>query len=361
MRHVSQKLKIVTIPLAELVMAFYPRHAVDSQHVANLVQAIHAGCQLPPVVADRASKRITDGRNRRLAAVRVDLKRRCTMSPKSKIVTMPLAELVEDMAFYPRHAVDSQHVANLVQAIHAGCQLPPVVADRESKRITDGWHRTRAYCHALGPDASIEVEIVPYPDEASMKLDAAAHNASHGRRLDAIDRMRCVVMLRIGIQRYADRLGPERARGEGVEVGCSAGTHQPAANGNITGTSTIALKRCVGHLADTRLTREQAEVHQSLPGTSFLLVARQLRRALETAMVDLSDEKLVEELKALNSPLRKRCSEVLVNSGTARHGMARLGMAGEAGPGGAGRGLARRGDGEAGVAGKAWPGVARPG
>ncbi len=224
------------------------------------------------------------------------------MSPKSKIVTMPLAELV--MAFYPRHAVDSQHVANLVQAIHAGCQLPPVVADRASKRITDGWHRTRAYCHALGPDASIEVELVPYPDEASMKLDAAARNAAHGRRLDAIDRMRCVVMLRasgfndtqIGL---ALNVPAEKVSRLVVRL-----ARAPAgSNGNITGTSTIALKRCVGHLADTKLTREQAEVHQSLPGTSFLLVARQLRRALETAMVDLSDEKLVEELKALNGAL----------------------------------------------------------
>jgi hypothetical protein len=74
--------------------------------------------------------------------------------------------------------------------------------------------------------------------------------------------------------------------------------------GTITGTNKIAIKRPVNWMAGTTFTPEQAKVHQSLPGTSFLLVARQLKGALEQRMIDPDDEKLITELELLGRAIR---------------------------------------------------------
>src|SRR4030067_3629137 len=92
---------------------------------------------------------------------------------KSVTKSLPLAELIEDMDFYPRHAVDSVHVANLVAALESGAILPPIVADKNSKRITGSWHRCRAYRRFLGDDCVIDAELVNYKSDAEMKYDAA--------------------------------------------------------------------------------------------------------------------------------------------------------------------------------------------
>ena len=52
--------------LSELVLDFdlYPRGGVDSHHVTEIAAAIEAGTSVPPIVIDKASKRIVDGVHR---------------------------------------------------------------------------------------------------------------------------------------------------------------------------------------------------------------------------------------------------------------------------------------------------------
>lgn len=225
----------------------------------------------------------------------------------STIKTLPLAQLVEDLDFYPRHAVDGSHVQALVFALESGATLPPIRADRKSKRITDGWHRGRAYRRFLGPEATVDVELVNYPTEAAMKLDAAQCNAAHGRRLDAMDRTRCVVMLResgFNDVQIATALQLPEKRIKKLSIKVATG---PKTSGQtVPGTSSIALKRSVAHLAGTRLTKDQAAAHAILPGTSFLLTAKQLCAALEQNMINLEDERLVEQLVALRTLLMEK-------------------------------------------------------
>jgi hypothetical protein len=222
-------------------------------------------------------------------------------------VTIPLAELVEDMDLYPRHAVDPVHVQSLVHALNAGATFPPIVADRTSKRITDGWHRARAYQRVLGRNASVDVELVPYESEAAMLVDAVARNAAHGRRLDAMDRTRCVMMLRkrgcTDMQIALAMQIPEKQ----VEKYVVRVAKAPKSSGQtVPGTNTIVLKRSVAHLAGSTLSRNQAEVHAKLPGTSFLLVADQLLQGLLADMVNLSDERLRSKLEALRDALLEK-------------------------------------------------------
>jgi len=220
--------------------------------------------------------------------------------------TIPLCDLVEDLELYPRHAVDDSNVAALAMALQSGATLPPIVADKKSKRIVDGWHRVRAYRRVLGPKAVVDVELRSYPDEASIVLDAVALNSAHGRRLDVIDQTRAVVMLeRHGVVPVriaaAMHVPEERITKLSLRV---AQARRPG-EGTVPGTKTVTLKRPVAHMEGRTLTDEQVRVHGMLPGTSFLLITRQLRAALSAGMVDLTDDKLVAELKGLKAVLEE--------------------------------------------------------
>lgn len=227
-------------------------------------------------------------------------------SKKPHITTMPISALVEDMDVYPRHAVDGTHVQTLMLALESGAQLPPIVADKKSKRIADGWHRARAYTRLHGPTATADVELIDYASEADMIFDAVQRNSRHGRKLDVIDQTRSIIMLeRNGISRVriavALHVPEKRVEKLAIKV---AETRSPV-DGNVPGTKRITLKRSVSHLRGSVLTKEQAEAHKSMPGTSFLLVARQLTKALQTGLVDLGDERLVAQLRTLASAIGK--------------------------------------------------------
>ena len=221
-----------------------------------------------------------------------------------KIVTMPLCELVEDLEIYPRHAVDDSHVQALALALEAGCELPPIIADARSKRIADGWHRYRAHKRVYGPTGTIAVELRNYANEAAMVEDAVGLNAAHGRRLDSMDQTRAVVMLEkydVPIDRIALLMHVPAMRVEKLRVRVARATVPCEAT--IPGTKKITLKRSMSHLQGETLTREQAEAHDSMPGTSFLLLARQLKTALETKLVNLADEKLCAALRELKDAI----------------------------------------------------------
>jgi hypothetical protein len=217
---------------------------------------------------------------------------------------MPLADLVEDMDLYPRHAVDPSNVQALAHALEAGATLPPIIADKKSKRIVDGWHRARAYKRIHGPTTSVEVEVVAYKDEAAIKYDAILRNSQHGRRLDAIDRTRCVVMLRSSgftDGQIAGALNVPEERVEKLAVKVAVGPK--GSNANVPGTNQITLKRSVAHMEGKKLTKAQAVAHAKLPGTSFLLIARQLSLGLSEDMIDLEDERLTDQLRELRDLL----------------------------------------------------------
>jgi hypothetical protein len=226
-----------------------------------------------------------------------------------KIVKLPLSSLVEDLEVYPRHSVDNSHVQALVFALESGATLPPIVADKASKRITDGWHRGRAWRRFQGEGAVVDVELVPYKNQTEMILDAVERNACHGRKLDAIDKTRSVVMLRnAGCTEGQIALALHIPENRVSKLEVKLASTSSNAPGIIPGTNKITLKRSVAHLAGESLTKTQAEAHLTLPGTSFLLIARQLCLGLSQNMVNLDDEKLVVQLRELKELLEEKLS-----------------------------------------------------
>lgn len=223
-----------------------------------------------------------------------------------RTTSLPIAELVEDESIYPRHAVDREHVTALTMALQSGAVLPPLIVDKASKRIVDGWHRVRCYRRVIGETAVVDVELRAYANDGEILLDAIALNATHGRRLDRQDQVRSVllgeragvteVQLATVLHMPVERIPTLRIRFAGVPEGT------PDA---VPGTNTIALKRPVAHLAGVQLTSAQAAAHHSAPGTSYLMVVHQIRDALRFELVNQADQRLQAALLELRDELAK--------------------------------------------------------
>lgn len=214
--------------------------------------------------------------------------------------TMKAAELVLDFDLYPRNNVDTANIARIVEAMTAGETMPAVIIDKKSKRVVDGFHRTKAAIRLYGADdAKVEVIEKTYADDAAMFLDAMKYNATHGARLDSCDRVHCVhIAERLSIPLDAiagalhmpvDRLGALR----------TDRTATTKAGGLV-----IPLKRTVSHqFAGKTLNKRQEEANTRLSGMQQVFYANQLIELLESKMLDTSDDKLMERLQVLQGLL----------------------------------------------------------
>lgn len=216
---------------------------------------------------------------------------------KKGIVELPLAALVEDLTIYPRHAVDPHHIASLVDAIRAGNTLPPIIVEKGTNRIVDGMHRARALRKVLGENGTVAAITKEYATEADLLLDAISMNASHGRKLDRMDQARAVLLAEaagVSVQAISVVLHMPEEKVQQLRI--RVAYTEP-------GGPPVVLKRPAAHLSGKILTEEQRHAHQSMPGTSLLLTARQLRISLESGIANSEDGKLRLELVALQGAL----------------------------------------------------------
>jgi len=216
-----------------------------------------------------------------------------------KLETVPAASLVEDFSVYPRHDVDGAHVADLARAVRAGATLPPVVADRASRRLADGWHRRRATVRVLGAEATIRVEFKDYGSDAELFADAVARNATHGRKLDRQDQVRIAVLgerLGLDAERVAFllRIEPTRVLELRPRVIFENGDDTP-----------IPAKRVAEPFYGQRLTKEQVQAMRSFSGVRLGQQVSQLQRALAAGLVDLDDAALCARLRQLAGTIRE--------------------------------------------------------
>lgn len=209
---------------------------------------------------------------------------------------MKAAELVLDFDLYPRNNVDSHNVKSLSDALVAGMELPPVIIDRKSKRVIDGFHRVKANIRVYGDDCEIEVVEKSYKDDGDMFLDAMRYNASHGAKLDQCDRTRCTIIaerLSIPLDAVAGALHmPVEKLGE-LKVDRTA----------TAGGLSIALKRTIRGFAGRKLTKRQVIANERLSGMNQSFYANQLIELVESGMLDVDDENLMDRLRHLHGLL----------------------------------------------------------
>lgn len=211
---------------------------------------------------------------------------------------MKAAELVLDFDMYPRNNVDAHNVKNIVDALSAGIEIPPVVIDKKSKRVVDGFHRVRAHLRLYGEDAQIMVVEKAYKSDADLFLDAMRYNASHGAKLDPCDRTHCTII--------AERLSiPLDAVAGALNMPVDKlATLQNTRTGRSSSGLAIPLKRTVSRqFSGKRLTKRQVEANEKLSGMNQVFYVNQIIELIESGMLDLEDGNLAERLRVLHGHL----------------------------------------------------------
>jgi len=211
---------------------------------------------------------------------------------------MKVSELILDYELYPRERIEPFNVTQMVEALNAGRELPPVIIDRKSRRVVDGFHRVRAYQKLYGLDAEIPVEVRDYKDDAQMFADAVRLNASHGRQLSTYDRARCIA------KAEALKLEPEVISSV-LNMTLERIGEMKAQRFATYKMEPRVLKRTTAHLAGKELTDEEAEYNIKAGGMHQTFYINQVIAMLEADTVDWESEKVVNTLKRLNGLLDK--------------------------------------------------------
>lgn len=216
------------------------------------------------------------------------------------------ASLVEDFALYPRNEVNETHVNDLVRSLASGSDLPPIIAERSTRRIVDGVHRRRAHLKHFGEVAVVGVEFRDYDDEAALYLDAVRFNAAHGRRLDRHDQTRIVLRLQelnVDAKVIASALHVPEQEIKTLAVRIvydTAGTAVPQ-------------KRGFEHFRGQQMSDEQLGAMKSVRSGELGRVCNELIKLLDYELIDYEDpssEKWLRQLAHSVTGSLKRIREV---------------------------------------------------
>lgn len=207
--------------------------------------------------------------------------------------TEPLSTLIFDGTIYPRTAIDSHHVTRLAEALRSGESFPPLVADKASRRIVDGVHRSKAYIQEGGPDATALVEWRTYKDEIALFIDAVALNSHHGLRISRLDEAHCIQVAQgLGVpdEQVAQVLRITREKYDQMRSRRFA----TAPDG-----SPVLLKAVNRHLAGQTLSRKQVEGNSRASGMTLAFHIDQVINALESGIADGTDLTILGRLRHL--------------------------------------------------------------
>ncbi len=218
---------------------------------------------------------------------------------KTTIETIPAGSLVLDFQVYPRHQVSETHVRDLARALEAGATLPPVIGERKTRRVVDGFHRTRAALK-VSEQAEIEVSWRDYAGEKELLLDAIRLNSGHGQKLTPYDMARCVVLadeFKFEPAELASALSLTVERVEKLRVSKTA----QDSDHKVT-----AIKRTLYPFRGRRLSRRQMTGNEKASGHSALFLVFQVVNLIENDLIDRGDEKLAAALERLGGLLSTR-------------------------------------------------------
>lgn len=205
--------------------------------------------------------------------------------------------LVLDFEIYPRGRVDSQAVGYIANALQAGATMPPIVIEKKSHRIVDGAHRFKAYRRLYGDDVKISCVEKVYKSDRDLLLDCIRLNTAHGNNLTPFDRARCITL--------ADKMGIDSELLAGAmnmtvtaldEMKVDRLASDPAG-------LHVPLKRTNRHMAGKTLTHRQMEANQRSSGMNQAMYANQLIDLIESDLIDVNNDRLMERLKYLQELL----------------------------------------------------------
>lgn len=209
---------------------------------------------------------------------------------------MAIGKLVFDFDLYPRSDIDTHNIAYMSHAEDAGVKFPPVVIDKKSKRIVDGFHRVKMYRQKYDDTYNIEVIEKTYSSEKEILLDAIRYNASHGKMLSRHDRVRCILQsekMKLKIEEVASALSMT------VEKINELKTERVGELKVGRTIQSVQLKRTIRHMSGKRLTKKQSEVNEHISGMDQKFYANQLILLIGSGLINQSDEILLQRLRVL--------------------------------------------------------------
>lgn len=209
------------------------------------------------------------------------------------------SKVVLDYDLYPRHEVQAYNINLMVEALNAGGVLPPIIIDRKSKRVIDGFHRVKAYQKKYGEDAKIPCIEKDYADEREMFAEAIDANSKHGRNLSMYDRARCLaraedLKMDLSVVARVLNMTPD-----------TLGRLKVARLGYFE-SQPVVLKRTMAHLAGEELTKKQVAYNEQAGGMPATFFINQLISMIQSDSVDWDDERVAKDFSELYELLNKR-------------------------------------------------------
>lgn len=211
--------------------------------------------------------------------------------------SIKLCDLVLDYAIYPRREIDAYHSHTIQEAIAGGAEIPPLVVEKKTKRIVDGFHRHRAYKRLYGEDPAFAVDCIEkeYKSDAELFLDSMRYNASHGRCLSKFDRTHCLLLAR---QLHV----PDKEIAKVLHITVKAQRKLVVDRSALKGNGKQVLtpiKSTIKHKAGQLLNDEQWSANDKLSGMQQAFYVNQIITLIENDLLDTSDEKLMAGLERL--------------------------------------------------------------
>lgn len=226
---------------------------------------------------------------------------------------MKVIELVMDWKLWPRHEankLDSTNLSKLRDVLRAGREFStPIIAERKSLRIVDGFHRVHVLLDEVGDDAEADVTLKDYENEVAARIDAARHANSGSLQLTPKDR----VHFALGMRRdrvpwpiIADALDMEVERCRKLVVRRSVETE----DGKIA--VSAGAEALAEHLLATgkKADAEQEHFARSQSGSLPMMNARMLLNALRAYGSIEYDVKSIAVLKELAEAIREIVKKV---------------------------------------------------
>lgn len=219
------------------------------------------------------------------------------------MTTVTLADIVVDPTIQVRE-VENFTVSTYAQAMKAGAKFPPVVLEQGTNRLVAGNHRYYAYKSVGTPETKIPCTYRTFKDEAEVIRFAAKDNAQHGRPLDTWDKKRIAMRLRqLGDdpELISEILGVTVSR---VESWAEMAVIVTGKKGKKQLRTPQPVKHGLEHMAGKEITAEVYEEHKKRDyGTTVKNLAAIITRHITDELIDVSDEKTIENLKALHTAL----------------------------------------------------------
>lgn len=216
-----------------------------------------------------------------------------------------LSRIAIDPNICPRTALSDSHIEAMQEAVNAGEMLPPILVDRKSMRIIDGYHRYERAKRAK--ESQMLAVLRDFTDEQSVFEAAIAANARHGFSYAPFDRKRIVdiaINLKMSVERIAGALNITTEKVAELRRGVDGARKLPAASFQPTAQKP-RFKNAINKNSQASVARVQDAMERT-KGEAQMHYVNQLVLAIQSGMLDRKQDRLPYALHKLATLIQEK-------------------------------------------------------